>query len=179
MMELSVLLERLKLEHLFTQLDGVCEQAAKGDLDYQGFLARALEAEWRGRQQRGIDLRLRMARFPWLKTLEQFDFECQPSLDRKVMRELAGLSFVERAENVVLLGPPGVGKTHLAIALGIKAVDAGSSVLFLTLETLMSRLIRARQENRLERMLQQLTYPRLLILDELCARLEKVDAFTL
>lgn len=115
----------------------------------------------------GIEIRLRMARFPWLKTLEQFDFECQPSLDRKVVRELAGLSFVDRAENVVLLGPPGVGKTHLAIALGGKAVDAGSSVLFLTLETLIGRLIRARQENRLERMLQQLTYLRLLILDEL------------
>ena len=167
MMELRVLLERLKLDHLLTQLDGVCEQAAKGDLDYQSFLARALEAEWRGRQQRGIDIRLRMARFPWLKTLEQFDFECQPSLDRKVVPELAGLSFVERAENVVLLGPPGVGKTHLAIAFGIKAVDAGASVLFLTLETLMSRVIRARQENRLERMLQQLAAPRLLILDEL------------
>jgi DNA replication protein DnaC len=154
MMELSVLLERLKLEHLRTQLDGVCEQAAKADLDYQSFLAQALESEWRGRQQRGIEIRLRMARFPWLKTLEQFDFECQPSLDRKVVRELAGLSFVERAENVVLLGPPGVGKTHLAIALGVKAVDAGSSVLFLTLETLRGRLLRARQENRLERMLQ-------------------------
>jgi DNA replication protein DnaC len=75
------------------------------------------------------------------------------------------MSFVERAENVVLLGPPGVGKTHLAIALDVKAVDAGSSVLFLTLETLMGRLIRARQENRLERMLQQLASPRLLILD--------------
>ena len=83
------------------------------------------------------------------------------------MRELAGLSFVERAENVVLLGPSGVGKTHLAIALGIKTVEAGSSVLFLTWETLVCRLSRARQENRLERMLQQLTYPRLLILDEL------------
>jgi DNA replication protein DnaC len=167
MMELHLLLDRLKLEHLRLQLDGVCEQAAKADLDYQSFLAQALESEWRGRQQRGIEMRLRMARFPWLKTLEQFDFECQPSLDRKVVRELAGLSFVERAENVVLLGPPGVGKTHLAIGLGVKAVDAGASVLFLTLETLMGRLIRARQENRLERMLQQLAAPRLLILDEL------------
>jgi DNA replication protein DnaC len=74
---------------------------------------------------------------------------------------------VERAANVVLLGPPGVGKTHLAIALGIKAVEAGSPVLFLTLETLMGRLGRARHENRLERMLQQLAAPRLLILDEL------------
>jgi DNA replication protein DnaC len=166
MRELRVLLERLKMEHLLPQLDGVCEQAAKSDLDYQGFLARALETEWRGRQQRGIEMRLRMARFPWIKTLDQFDFECQPSLDRKVVRELAGMSFVERAENVVLLGPPGVGKTHLAIALGVPAVEAGSSVLFLTLETLMGRLIRARHENRLERTLQQFTYPRLLILDE-------------
>lgn len=83
------------------------------------------------------------------------------------MQELAGKSFVERVESVVLLGQPGVDKTHLAIALGVKAVDAGSSVLFLTLETLMDQLIRARQENRLERMLQQVAYPRLLILDEL------------
>jgi DNA replication protein DnaC len=143
MRDLHVLLERLKLEHLRLQLDSVCEQAAKKELDYQGFLAQALEAKWRGRQQRGIELRLRMARFPWLKTLEQFDFACQPSLDRQVVRELAGLSFVERAENVVLLGPPGVGKTHLAIALGMKAVEAGSPVLFLTLETLMGRLGRA------------------------------------
>ena len=167
MMELSVLLNRLKMEHLLTQLDGVCEQAAKGDLDYQGFLAQALEAEWRGRQQRGIESRLRLARFPWLKTVEQFDFEFQPSLDRKVVRELAGVSFIERTENVVLLGPPGVGKTHLAIALGVKAVEAGYSVLFLTLESLMGRLVRARHENRLDRTLQQFTYPRLLILDEL------------
>jgi DNA replication protein DnaC len=87
MRDLHVLLERLKMEHLRLQLDTVCEQAAKGDLDYQGFLARALEAEWRGRQQRGIEMRLRMARFPWLKTLEQFDFTCQPSLDRQVVRE--------------------------------------------------------------------------------------------
>ena len=166
-MELAHLLERLKMDHLLTQLDGVCEQAAKGDLDYQGFLARALEAEWRGRQQRGIESRLKLARFPWLKTLDQFEFEFQPSIDRKVIRELAGLSFIDRTENVILLGPPGVGKTHLAIALGVKAAEAGASVLFLTLESLMGRLIRARHETRLERTLQQLVYPRLLILDEL------------
>lgn len=97
MMELSVLLDRLKIEHLLTQLDGVCEQAAKSNLDYQDFLARSLEVKWRGRQQWGIDMRLRIARFLWLNTLEQFDFDCQPSLDRKLLRELAGLSFVERA----------------------------------------------------------------------------------
>jgi DNA replication protein DnaC len=166
-MELTSLLERMKMEHLLAQLDGVCEHAAKGDLDYKGFLTQALEAEWRGRHQRGVESRLKLARLPWVKTLDQFDFEFQPSIDRRQVRELAGLSFVERVENVVLLGPPGVGKTHLAIALGVKAVEAGHSVLFLTLESLMGRLVRARHENRLDRTLQQLAYPRVLILDEL------------
>ncbi|MCI0410204.1 MAG: IS21-like element helper ATPase IstB [Acidobacteria bacterium] len=166
-MELTDLLGRMKMEHLVAQLDGVCEQAAQGDLDYKGFLTQALEAEWRGRHQRAVESRLRQARFPWIKTLDQFDFDYQPSIDRKIVRELAGLSFLERSHNVVLLGPPGVGKTHLAVALGVKAAEAGFSVLFLTLETLMGRLIRARHENRLERTLQQLVYPRLLILDEL------------
>ena len=71
------------------------------------------------RFQRGIEARLRLARFPWIKTLEQFDFDFQPNLDRRQVRELAGMSFVERAHNVVILGPPGVGKTHLAGALGV------------------------------------------------------------
>ncbi len=166
-MELSALLEKLKLEHLEAQLDSVCEQAAARDLDYKSFLAQALEAEWQGRFRRGIEARLRQSRFPWVKTLEQFDFDFQPSLDRKQLRELAGLSFVARAQNVVLLGPPGVGKTHLAVALGVKAVEAGASVLFLTLETLMTRLVRAKHENRLERSLQQLGYPKVLIVDEI------------
>ncbi len=83
------------------------------------------------------------------------------------MRELSGLSFVERAHNVVLLGPPGVGKTHLAISLGMKAAEAGYSVLFLTLKQLMTWLTRARHENRLERALPQHVYPKVLILDEL------------
>ena len=166
-MELTALLERIKLDHLADQIDAVCEQAAGRDLDYKAFLAQALETEYRGRFQRGIEARLKQARFPWLKNLEQFDFDFQPSLDKKLVRELAGMSLVERAHNVVLLGPPGVGKTHLAIALGMKAVEAGYSALFLTLEQLMTRLTRARHENRLERTLQQLVYPKVLVLDEL------------
>jgi DNA replication protein DnaC len=166
-MELTGLLERMKLEHLAAQIDVVCEQAAAHDLDFKAFLAQALETEWKGRSLRAVEARLKLARFPWIKTLDQFDFEFQPSLDRKVVRELAGLSFVERAHNVVILGPPGTGKTHLGIALGVKAVEAGYSVLFLTLETLMTRLVRARHENRLDKILQQLTYPKVLVLDEI------------
>ncbi|MCL0132361.1 IS21-like element helper ATPase IstB, partial [Klebsiella pneumoniae] len=117
--------------------------------------------------QRGMESRLKQARLPWVKTLEQFDFTFQPGIDRKVVRELAGLTFVERSENVILLGPPGVGKTHLAIALGVKAVDAGHRVLFMPLDRLIATLMKAKQENRLERQLQQLSYARVLILDEI------------
>ena len=159
--DLTTLMDRMKLEHLDAQLDALCEDAAKRELDYRSFLTQALMTEWQGRQLRGIEARLKQARFPRIKTLDQFDFEFQPSIDRKVIRELSSASFVERAHNVVLLGPPGVGKTHLAVGLGVKAVEAGYSVLFLTLESLMTRLTRARHENRLERTLQQLSYPKL------------------
>ncbi|CAI1515562.1 transposase/IS protein [Serratia marcescens] len=80
-----------------------------------------------------MESRLKQARLPWVKTLKQFDFSFQPGIDRKVVRELAGLAFVERSENVILQGPPGVGKTHLAVALGVKAADAGHRVLFMPL----------------------------------------------
>ncbi len=166
-MQLEGLLEKLKMDHLLPQLDSVCEQASKRDLAYKEFLAEALVVEWTGRHLRGVEGRLKQARLPMVKTIEQFDFSFQPSIDRKVIRELSGLGFVDRAENVVFLGPPGVGKTHLAIALGVKAIEAGHRVLFLTLESLLTRLTRAKRENRLERQLQQFVYPKMLLLDEM------------
>src|SRR5216683_435779 len=141
---------KLKFEHLPAQLDTLCEQAAKRELDYPEFLSQALMTEWQARRLKGVERGLRLARFPYVKTLEQFDFSFQPAIDRKLIRELAGLAFVERAENLILLGPPGTGKTMLAVALGIKAIEAGHRVLFLTLETLITRLRRAQTENRLE-----------------------------
>lgn len=166
-MELEALFTRMKLDTLSAQLDSVCEQAVKRDLDYKAFLTEALATEWCGRHLKSTEVRLKQARFPVIKTLEAFDFDFQPALDRKLVRELAGLAFVERAENVILLGPPGVGKTHIAIGLGIKACEAGHRVLFLTLEELLSRLKRALTEQRLTQTLQQLSYPKVLILDEI------------
>ena len=166
-MELEGLLEKLKMETLAPQLDAILEQAAKRDLGYREFLTEVLQAEWSGRNLKTTEGRMRLARFPWVKTLEAFDFSFQPSIDRKVVRELAGLSFVSRAECVIFLGPPGVGKTHLAIALGVKAVQAGHSTLFLTAEQLNLRLSKARATGRLEQVLSQLARPKLLLLDEL------------
>ncbi|MBE0430003.1 MAG: ATP-binding protein [Thermoleophilia bacterium] len=166
-MQLGSLMEKMKMDHLAPQVDSVLEQAAKKDMNLREFLTLALETEWRGRHLKGVESRLAQARLPWVKTIDQFDFSFQPSIDRKVVRELSGLAFAERAENVILLGPPGVGKTHLSIALAVKAVEAGHRVLFLTLESLIMRLTRARSENRLERQLQQLTYPKVLVLDEM------------
>lgn len=166
-MQLVGLLEKMKMDHLSAQLDAVCEQASKKDLGYREFLTDALQTEWVGRHRKGVESRISQARFPWIKSTDQFDFDFQPSIDKKVIRELSGLSFVERAENVIFLGPPGVGKTHLAIALGVAAVEAGHRVLFLTLETLITRLIRAQRENRVEKVLQHLVYPKVLIIDEL------------
>ncbi|MBA1149433.1 ATP-binding protein [Ectothiorhodospiraceae bacterium WFHF3C12] len=167
MMQLEQLFERLKFDYLPDQLEAVCEQAAKRKLDYPDFLAQALETEWAGRNRKGIDSRMQQAKFPAVKTLEAFEFDFQPSIDRQVVRNLAGLAFVERAENVIFLGPPGVGKTHLAVALGVKAIEAGHRVEFQTLDQLMGRLKKAREENRLDRTLKQLTYPKLLIVDEI------------
>jgi DNA replication protein DnaC len=166
-MQLASLLEKMKMDHLVLQLDSLCEQASKKDLGYKEFLSEALQTEWKGRHQKGVESRLKMARFPWVKSIEQFDFSFQPSIDRKVIRELSGLGFVDRAENVIILGPPGVGKTHMAIALGVKAVEEGHKVFFLTLESLITRLIRARAENRIERQLQLFAYPKVLIIDEM------------
>jgi DNA replication protein DnaC len=166
-MELEGLLEKLKMETLSAQVDTLLEQAAKRDVGYREFLIDALKTEWHGRNLKTTEGRMRLARFPWIKTVEAFDFSFQPSIDRKVVRELSGLSFVERAENVIFLGPPGVGKTHLAIALGVKAVEAGNSALFLTIEELTTRLAKARSLNRLEAVLAQLARPKLLVLDEL------------
>lgn len=135
------------MEHLSYHVESLLELAAKKELNYREFLCMALQPEWNGRYQRGMESRLKQARLPWVKTLDQFDFCFQRGIDRKLVRELAGLAFVERSENVILLGPPGVGKTHLAVTLGVKAADAGHRVLFMPLDRLVATLMKAKLEN--------------------------------
>jgi DNA replication protein DnaC len=160
------LLAELGLKRAAEVLTNHVEHAATQGMTYVEFLLRLLEAEQQARYERYLTARMKLANFPFRKTLADFDFSFQPSLDERQIRELATLAFVERGTNVIFLGPPGVGKSHLAVALGIEAVRQRISTYFITLHQLVENLRRAEADNRLNRRLRIYTKPRLLILDE-------------
>jgi DNA replication protein DnaC len=160
-------LGKLKLFTLQTRLESLLQEASAQEVSYADFLDRLLAEELAAKSEKYVAMRTVMARFPYRKTLESFDFSFQPSLDRKKLQELATCRFIEHGDNVVFLGPPGTGKTHLAIALGLKAVQQGYRTVFTAALPLIAALTRAYAENRLEERLKQYCLPKLLIIDEI------------
>lgn len=148
-------------------LDQFAEQAAKHNWTYVEFLDHVLEAELAARHTKTVQVKTKHAHFPFLKTLDQFDFAFQPSLNERQVRDLAAMRFVAHGENILLLGPPGVGKTHLAIGLGLAAIVQGLSVTFLSMASLLDQLDRDTKADRLEQRLRSLCRPNVLILDEM------------
>jgi len=122
--------KQLNLTHLEAVLPQVVQAAQREQWTYETFLERALSAELDGREQKAIARRLKAARIPSKKTLDGFDFSFQPTLSERRLRELADLSFVRTCTNIVFLGPPGTGKTHLSLALADRALTAGYAVVF-------------------------------------------------
>ena len=160
-----------QLKHLgLTQLEKVLptlfETARQEQWTYELFLTPAIAAEIEGRDRRAAERRMTAARLPTLKTLEAFDFAFQPSLSERLLWELADLSFVQTATNVIFLGPPGTGKTHLSLALTVKALAAGYSALFTTLTHLAEALETASYPGLMRQRLRRYTTPSVLVIDE-------------
>jgi DNA replication protein DnaC len=160
-------LTALGLDYARDRLDGASQQAAAEQWSYSHFLGYLLDAELKERQAKRVALNLQFARFPYLKRLADFDYAAQPSIDPRLIDELATGRYLSAGRNLLFLGPPGVGKTHLAIALGVKVAEMGHRVYFTTAMDLARKLTKAVDENRLHRELNALTQPKLLIIDEM------------
>jgi DNA replication protein DnaC len=165
--DLAFYIKRLRVPRLGDHLDRVTRQATEEDWSYEEFLTALLESEVFARNQTALERRIKKARFPSRsKTLENFDFAYQTSVRKQVLLHLASLRFVELGHNVIFLGPPGTGKTHLSIALGLKACHAGHMVLFVSAVEMITQLLEAEETGSLTEALNRLFKPDLLIVDE-------------
>lgn len=160
-------LQRLRLFKSRERLEALLQEATTKELPYADFLDVVLTEEVTAKTTKNVAMRTNLARFPFVKSLDTFDFSYQPSIDRKQLEILSTCHFLEHGENVLLLGPPGVGKTHLAVGLGLKAIAHGYRVLFTTAAAMIATLTKALNEGRLEDKIKVFTVPRLLIIDEI------------
>ena len=164
--QLAYLTRVLKMPTIAKTWAEVADQARDLGWSHEQYLAAVLERQAADREAAGTMMRIRTAHFPAMKTLEDFNYDHLPSLRRDLLAHLATSTYVAKAENVVLLGPPGIGKTHLAIGLGIKAAQNGYSVLFDTASAWINRLQAAHQAGQLDAELKKIKRYKLIIIDE-------------
>jgi len=164
---LQTALNGLGLKAVEARLESLLEQASKKEPSYADFLDELLSCEVEARRSRYLRARLQLAHLPFLKNFDQFDFGFQPSIDERMIQELRSLRFIHEASNVVFLGPPGVGKTHLSVALAEAAIQSGFGAYFMTAHDLVTDLGRAYREGRLDRRLRVYLAPKVLIIDEM------------
>ena len=160
-------LKRLGLQTMATTLEAEVDKAAKSQTSYSAFLQRLVEEELAAKTDRSINARIAKAHFRMVRTLESFEFSGQPQLSVALVKELARLDFLERAENVVAVGPPGTGKSHLLIALGLKACEARKRVLYAYAPDFLEQLVAATVDGSLGRRLRDLQRLDYLIVDKL------------
>ena len=137
-------LKKLRLPTVLREYEKQARQCAVENVDHIRYLARLIELELIDREARMVERRIKAARFPAIKSLETFDFDVIPTLNKKLVLDLARAEFVERRENIIALGPSGVGKTHLAIGIGLAACQHGIKTRFATAAAIVHELIEAR-----------------------------------
>lgn len=160
-------LKQLKLPTMHSECEKIAARAATENLDHLAFLLSLCELELVDRERRAAERRLKAARFPAHKTLDEFDFTAQPSINKPLVMELMKGEYLEQRENLILIGASGTGKTHLATALGMAACLTGKKVRFFRVTELITTLVEARDEKLLLRLRAQLAKQHLLVLDEL------------
>ncbi len=160
-------LKRLHLHTMAQIFEEEATKAAKSEMSYTAFLARLVDEEIAAKTDTSINIRISKARFPMMRTLEAFDFSFQPALPAARIRELAELGFLSKAENIVLVGNPGVGKTHLSIGIALRACQARKRVLFTHAPALLDQLMAAEVSRGLGKMIETLGRLDLLVVDEL------------
>jgi len=164
---LQTALNGLGLKAVEARLESMLEQASKKEPSYADFLDELLSCEVDARRSRYLRARLQLSHLPFVKNFDQFDFGFQPSIDERQIQELRSLRFIHEASNVVFLGPPGVGKTHLSVALAEAAIQSGFGAYFMTAHDLVTDLGRAYREGRLDRRMRVYLAPKVLIIDEM------------
>ena len=157
----------LSLSSIGAYYEAFAIDATKTKISYQEYLYKLLQQQIIDRVDRSVNSRIKKAGFPYIESLESYDFSFQPKLDEKLIRELGTLSFLESANNILFVGPPGVGKTHLAIAIGLEATKQRRRVRFITAEELTTELIGAKHSNTLADYLEAISRIELLIIDEI------------
>ena len=160
-------LKKLKLPSMLREYAKMAQVSRVERNPYQVYLLRLCERELTDREQRAAERRIKSAKFPLIKTLDTFDFSAQPSINRELVRELMRGEYIDRRENILLIGNSGTGKTHLTTALAFTACAQGRRVRYFTATGLVTHLLEKREERGLERFHKQLERHDLLVLDEL------------
>lgn len=170
MTEIEILKTQLKglsLHTIGNIFEDEAKKAAKLKLSYTSYLAKLIQEELLVKTDRSINVKIIKAKFPWIKTLESFDFKFQQGINEALIKELAQLGFIEKAENIILAGPPGIGKSHLAIGIAIKACNQRKRVLFINAHALVNDLVASTIDRTLNQKLELLSRLDLIIIDEL------------